>query len=450
MTALDPGLSMALQQRVGNAYGEDDQDDLAAWIGAGVVISLALSVFVATGGLLFGDILIGWLDLPAKMDLEPLKSAFSLAVVATGLSLFSYAFSAINLGMQLALPAGIIYVSVNATSIALIAWLVWTGHGVMSIAWGMVFRGAGWLLGNAGYLFFYRILPGKLAVSLRLGHFKKLLRLTTFTFLGRIGGTLANHVDAFVVARFLGPQTVTLFEMTRRAPSAARPLVERLSNAVMPSVSSLQGEGRRETLRRVLSRLLTIMGWVLSLMVAGFACFNDDFVRLWLGEEFFAGTTINLLIVVGLLFGIGVRSLSNFCMALGNIEGNSVVTFIESLVFVILLYFGVTEFGLIGVVIAPIVAKLCVSAWYYPRAFGQLLDLPARDFAAIGLEFLKALMMAGGLSALFWSLRPTGWVEFVSYAVALTAAYGVLLLFVSARFRVESRFLVDAFKRRMP
>jgi O-antigen/teichoic acid export membrane protein len=449
ITVLDPGLATALEQRIGKAHGSEDVTAIGEWIGAGIIVSICLSLLVTLVGVLAGDQLIEWLDLPPAIGTEVLKRAFFWAVIGTGLSLFSYTFAVINQGLQSTLATGLCSASVNALSIGLIVILVWQGYGLFAIAWGMLFRGAGWLLGNALFLLLWRLRHDGIRIAFSLSRLRELLRLTSFTFLGRIGGTLANHVDAFVIARLLGPQTVTVFEMTRRAPNGARPFVERISNAVMPSVSSVDGQGRTETLQRVLVRLLTVMSWVLGLLVVGFICFNDDFVRLWLGPDFFAGTRINALIMVGLLLGILVRSLSNLCLALGNIEGNSVVSFIESLFFAVLLYFGVTHFGLLGAVVAPIIAKLSVSAWYYPWMFTKLIDMSFRDLKALSLEFIKALTLAGGVGAIFWTLSPVGWIGLVCHAIAMTVTYAVGLYLVSKRFRDEGHQLVATVHRRL-
>src|SRR5699024_10013236 len=145
LRVLDPGLSVAIQQRVAHAYGKNDKRAISGYVSAGLLISAAFSIFVVVLGLLFHQSLIGWLELPTDFDVPALTNAFSLAIIATGLLLFSFSFSAINLAAQSAFIAGIIQVGGYALSIALIIWLVVHGVGVSAIAWGLMFRAGFWL-----------------------------------------------------------------------------------------------------------------------------------------------------------------------------------------------------------------------------------------------------------------------------------------------------------------
>lgn len=447
LSALDPGVSAALQQRIGHAYGEQQSHHVGRWIGVGILVSIAISLVIIVIGLSVESVLFGWLDLPANLDVSPLNTAFTIAVLATALSMASYAFGSMAYGLQGALAVGLIQVISTGASIAVTVYFVIKGDGVIAIAKGMLFRATSWLLGYIGYLI-WRLNREKIKVSFSRKEFRELLRLTGFTSLGRLGGTLINHMDSFVVTRYLGAETTVALEMTRRAPAAARPIIQRLSNAVMPSVSNLDGQGQQEKLAKILSRMLAVMGWATGLFIAGFACLNQDFVRLWVGLEYFAGHSINILVLVALGLAMFVAIFSNLCMALGNIEGNSVVRFIESLVFAAALYIGVKNFGLMGAVIAPIIAKLFVGAWYYPRTFAVLVNLKQGTLLRLGKEAFKALVVAAILSLLFYQWPVAGWFSFALAGLSLTISYLIGLAIVSIDFRIEMHTAARYFKKR--
>src|SRR5690554_1364845 len=438
LSALDPGVSLALQRRIGHAYGEQKREKIGQWIGAGILVSVLICFVIIAVGLSVESVLLGLLELPADLDVGPLYSAFTMAVIATALTMASFSYGAMAYGLQGTFVIGFVQIVSTAASIGVTVFFLLMGDGVIAIAKGMLFRAICWFLGSSAYLF-WRAHREKIKVSFSRKELRELLRLTGFTSLGRLGGTLINHMDSFVVTRYLGAETTVAFELTRRGPAGAKPIIQQLSGAVMPSVSNMDGEGQHKKLATVLSRMLAMMGWATGLFVAGFACLNQDFVRLWVGSEYFTGHSINLLILVGLSLAMFVAIFSNLCMALGNIEGNSVVRFIESLVFAMAVYIGVTNFGLLGVVLAPIVAKLLVSAWYYPQTFAVLVNLEPGVLVRLGKEVFKAFCVAVTLALLFSQWPIGGWFEFALAGASLTVVYMISLAAVSCNFRVEMR-----------
>lgn len=198
-----------------------------------------------------------------------------------------------------------------------------------------------------------------------------------------------------VASRFLGPESVAVLSLTRKAPEFSKEFVNQPSVAFMPAVSHLTGAGETDKARDVLIRLVRILLWALCFVVGGLISFNDDFVRLWVGPHLFAGKTTNLILGGTILFTLSASCLGNLCIALGNIKGNSLAGLAQSLLFIPLVIYGTKYFGLLGTVFAPLIAVFTVSAWYYSRIFSKLLKLSSGDHKNIMHEgFLTLAVMA--------------------------------------------------------
>src|SRR5690554_545510 len=144
LTALDPGVSAALQQRIGHAYGEQKREKIGQWIGAGILVSVLICSVIIVVGLAIESVLLGWLELPADLDVGPLYSALTMA---------SFAYGAMAYGLQGTLAVGLVQVVSTAASIGVIVFFVLSGDGVVAIAKGMLFRAICWFLGCSTYLF---------------------------------------------------------------------------------------------------------------------------------------------------------------------------------------------------------------------------------------------------------------------------------------------------------
>jgi len=436
LTAVDPGLSTVLQQRVGTAYGKGDIQSVRGFMAAGLLLSAAISVLLVLLGYATIDYIPAWLRLPDDLDQSLLLQAFWIAVLGSSLSLFSYSITAISQGLQSSLGIGLVYVVVHVLDIVLILVLLFAGFGLLALAFSALFRGVGLLAGNAGYLC-WRLFREKIGFSFSTQNIAELIKLVPFTFSARAGGLIANNVDAFVVARFLGVDIVPVLILTRKAIDISRKLVERPAIAFMPAVSHLVGAGETHKAKNVLARLVYMKIWLLALTFGGLVSMNDDFVRLWVGEQLFAGYAINVLLCFGLLLAAMTRSLANLCMALGDIKRNSLMILAQSLIFILLVLLGAKYFELIGVVLAPLIAMLLISVWYFPRSFSSMLRLSAGERMGMLSEFIISLLAASAPVYLFADIAPQGWLEFCGLVLAFSLAYGLLLCGISSAFRKE-------------
>lgn len=445
MTAIDPGLSAVLQQRTGFAYGSRDKDGLRELLAGGLSLAAGFAVVPLILGLVAVNYLSVWLNLPPQIDMSLLTTAFLMAVIGSCFSMFSYSVTAINQGLQSSLGIGSIYVVVHSLDIIVTVILLYLNFGILAIAFSFIFRGVGLLMGNFAYLV-WRLKYEGIGFGLTFKKVPSLFKLLTVTFLARASGVFALNMDSFIVARYLGVETVPILALTRKSIDLSRAFLERPALAFMPAVSHAIGSGETAKAKQVLLRLIKILLWSLGAAMGGFIVFNDDFVRLWVGAEFFAGHEINAMLCVLLVFTVLSNSLSSLCFALGNIKGNSIALLLQSLLFIALIFLGGKYYGLVGIVIGPIISLISVSAWYYPRSFSKLLGLARTDHHGFAGESLRTIVAVIGLIFVFKKLQPTGWLEFISYTSLYIFANLAVLLLISSAFRKESITILQATK----
>ncbi len=436
LTVIDPGLSTVLVQRTGVAYGKGDVAELSALLTGGVLLSGVISLLVLVAGLASSRFLIGWLNLSTTPGIGVVEQAFILATVGSALMIFSFGLTTFNQGLQGSLGIGLVFVTTMIVSLALTVVLLYRGVGLLALPIGLIVRGVGLTIGNAGYLL-WRSGGEKLRYRFSVQGIRTLAKLSSYTFLGNGARVIATNLDAFVLTRYLGPEVTPVFMLTRKAPDTSRMFLERPAIAFMPAVSSLVGAGETERARAVLLRLLRMILWLMGLIAGGLWVFNSDFVGLWVGSELFAGGVVNLAIVLSLVITVIINTLSSLCFSLGNIRGNSIASLAQGLLAVPLMILGAQYWGMLGVAVAPLLAMLAVSAWYYPYTFSRLLKLERVDLLAMVRE-VAAVMVATmvAMGALFW-VTATTWPVFALEVAAFGAVYLVVLGSLSPVFRTE-------------
>jgi O-antigen/teichoic acid export membrane protein len=438
ITALDPGLSTVLQQRVAKAFGSGDIRGVRTYAAGGLVLNAIVAVLVALLGMALADHVAGWVNLDATVDHALIETAFRWATIGAALTVFSFAIVAVNQGLQSSLGIGVIYTTVSLASIVVTVVLLFAGHGLLAIPYGSVVRGAGLIVGNGAYLA-WRLVTDRIGFGVAMSSLPELMKLSGFTFLGQAGSTIASNADAFVVGRFLGVEEVPALVLTRKVPEVCRMVLERPAVAFMPAISHLVGSGDVVKAGAILLRLLRLILWLTGLVVGGLWIFNGDFVRLWVGGDLFAGSAVNIVICAGLAITVYSRVFSNLCTALGDIKMNSVAVLVQSLLFVPLVYFGTMHLGLLGAVAASLVSTLLVSLWYFPLSFLRLSRVKADDWGALLSE---SMVVAGivliGVIGVSW-LYPQSWIEFVVAVVCFSTSYGLVLCLMSPSFVSELR-----------
>ena len=444
LSTIDPGLTGVLQQQVATVYGKKDYEKLKDLIGSGIFFSVMLLILVMCFGLIFS------IFLPQLLDLEIMESniiileTFRLAVFGTAFMLFSFAIKSINIGLQGILFVGICDVFVSTIAIALCVLFLHLGYGLNSIAYSILFSGLTFSLLHGFYLL-QRIYFEKIGFNISLKNIKMLSQYLSYTFFSRTLGIVANNVDLIIVSRILGPENVALLALTRKSCDMSRELINQPAVAFQPTVSHAKGAGDIKKLRTVLIRLITILIWLLFLIVGGLITFNKFFVSIWVGEQFYAGNSINFFICVSVVFAMTYNVLSQLCFALGNIKGTSVVEAIQSLLFIPIAFLSTKYFGVLGTVIATIIPIILVSLWYFPTKFKQLLNLSKEDvmhlFKQIGLSVLILMLLV----PVFTLFEPSNISSFLICCLSFSISYLSILFLVSKSFKGEAKLFLLKF-----
>lgn len=444
MTVVDPGLSSILFQKIGFAYGKRDLGYIQEVATAGLCITAIIVLVVFAVGLFCAFQLQHLIKLPEAAHRLVLFKAFSWAVAGSSLLVFSYSLSSINKGLQVSLADGIMSVSVVVISLILTIFLLYRGFGLIALGMRLFFTGLGLCLGNFGY-FFWRIRKEGIGFRFSLRRVSELYKLLVYTFLSHLSDVLTNHIDLFVIARLLGPQIVVVFNTTRKPLQMCLVLVERPSIAFMPALSHLLGSGELDKARSVLLRLVRIILWMLGLILGGFIALNDDFVRLWVGAHLFAGRGINFGICTGVFLLVLASTFGRLCFAMGNIKGNSLAKIIQAVVYLPLIILGTKYFGLLGCVIAPIVATSLVTGWYFPYSFLRILKIVREQVHDTLKELLITTAVATSLIVLSYQIVPSNWFIFTAVVTGFVLIYFCGLFMFSKAFRIETGHIYHRF-----
>lgn len=436
ISAIDPGLTIVLQQQTSTFYGAGKLKKVGKLIGSGFIISCLILIITLSLGLISSYFIINLLNLSLDVDNSLILKAFKYAFFGTSLMLFSYSFQAINYGLQGSFSIGLINNMTVLLSIFFTILLLYSGYGLMSIAYSLVFNG---LMLSSGNIFYtlYRVKNERINISFSSKNFIYLSKLLSYTFFSRASGVISNNIDLIFVSRFLGPEIVTSYALSKKPIALSQEFINQPVVAFQPIISHMYGSSKINKLRKLLSRLIIILIWISVFIIGGMISFNSEFVSLWVGESLFVGSNLNLIICLGAIIMIFTQSAGYFSVSLGDIKRNSVFSALQALLYIPLIYFGLKYFGLYGLVFAHIISMIITTTWYHPISVQRLIKLSSYDLKNIFIQTLFSLIIGIPLMTLFSFVDIDSWFEFLIYVILFSIIYFSFLFMISKMFRSE-------------
>lgn len=432
---IDPGYSQVIQQKVAFHYGSGEKKLLGQYAYLGIILNLFIICFILLVGLIiyfFFNNIFPNIDNSINLSLQ---KAFGYTLIGTVLMLSYYIIGTINYGLQSSLGIGIITTIGNFGGLAANIYFLINGYGVISFGIASIIRGALYLFLSLLYMK-WRFSLENISLSYNKSLLKDFLGLIGFNFLGKLGNTLSQQLNSFVIAKSISPIEVTTLKFSQSVPDLSKLFFIRPASALMPSITHLAGEGANDRIQIVLLRFLNYLIWASGLALMGFILFNKAFITLWVGASFYGGDLLNLLIVFLLFLTLFTYSFSNIVFALGNIKKNSLVQFSQALIYIPLLLLGSKFFGLEGVVIAAIIAELSIAGWYYPLTFFKKIRVGSQVIKKVIIELIKVVCVATIL-ILFYKPEINSWFKLIVNISVAVIIYFTSLIVISKNFRNE-------------
>lgn len=359
MTLADPGVGDVLQQKIAQLKGQNDNFEIGLTIGSGIITALIILAVAVIAGIIF-FFLIGTIINKDVSQYEGLQTALLLSIIATGFSLVSFSLSGINQGLQNSAPVAISSLSANFVFLITNIILLYLGYGVISIASANLVR--------AAYINIYNFSALKkqlqregLEIIFQISHLKRFTRIFSFTSLSRIIGGFSASLDMIVLARFIPPSMITIFEINKRPVQMTQALLGRHSVALMPLISHANGKGN---VREIKSLIYSQFNYYAYAVIFAAFCFLGNYrslITVWTGADKYAGNTVIYLLVSAFFFTLIGYFMANMAYALGDIKTNSFITIIKGITSGLLFYFASKHFGLNGLLVVMVVVSIAID-----------------------------------------------------------------------------------------
>ena len=448
MLAFDMGIPNILIQRIGAALAKSDTKAIGGYFGTGATILIAFSCILCLGLAAISPFVPTWVHLHgANADL--LQKTFLLDTVAICLMLTNFVFQGLARGLQ---QTGFINLSsfiATLIGFATILGLLLTGHGLWSISIGVAVRAAMTLTGSV--LFLFTRVDREIRRALRYDRevASEFCKLTPTMFIAGLSYGFMNNCQVFLAAVVLGPESATIFGLTRKAADVARNVLDAVGNASYGGFAHLFATGDRVKSRSVYQEVIAIYLSVGLALMCAYIATNPSLVGVWVSGKIFGGSTLTILLALSTLIGGWSYLTLSLYRSTDRHRVVSNALLIECLCRLPLMLGLLYLFGLPGLPVATIVTGLSSGLWAHFK-IKSLLDKNENAEAKQSMIWaLRVVVFIVGAAICMLAVRPT-WSFVLGVGGSIMIGTGALFVGIDPLLHRVRRMVVGKVARLAP
>ncbi len=185
-------------------------------------------------------------------------------------------------------------------------------------------------------------------------------------FIYKISGTVLNNTDNILISVMLGTVFVGYYSNYFLIISSLTALISVLFTSVSASVGNINAESDNTKKQQVFDILNFLSFWIFGYFSIGLMLLFNDFITLWVGEEFL----LNIPVVFSIVLNFYIVGILNpiwiFRDTTGLFKDTRTVSIILAIMNLVLSIILGYYWGLFGILIATAISRLCTSFWYQP------------------------------------------------------------------------------------
>lgn len=266
-------------------------------------------------------------------------------------------------------------------------------------------------------------------------------------FFHKIGTVIVFATDNIIISKFIGLTVVGFYSNYTMIVSPLNTLIGKIFNSLIASIGNIATSNDKEHLEIILNRIIFANVWIYGFSAICLVSLLQDFIILWLGENFLLSS--NLVIIISVNFYIsGVRkSVLIYRNAIGLFWYDRYKPIIESALNIVLSIPFAIYFGIEGVLLGTIGSSLLIPFWmeayvlykyYFEKGvlrylFRQILYAIQVVFVALATYVVVSFLPHGGI---FW---------FVMKLFTCVSTCLIMIVFISCK-REEYCYFYNLFK----
>ncbi len=392
-------------------------------------------------GFVFSFFIESFFNINSK-DAPSVELVFLLSVFSLALSFPIRTYVSVLVGNQLIHNNAFIELFVHIITIFIQLVLLEFNFGLFSLPLGLISTR---LLLFYIYYRYVKIKLPELSVTYKHISFKEMksiLNVSTMWFLGSLAAMIIYSSDNILIGKYISTEAVAKYTLTFLLVEFLRQRLYSFNSAAMPGIAELFGNNEIHKIRSVYLKTQRLV-WTIALLAFQIIfLFNESFVSLWVGKQYFIGSTANVLFATYLFLTIIFHSSSIIISSSLNIKGISLFRLLEATINISLSIFLIKKYGYVGLIGSTIFALLITNFWYAPIKTLAILKITK-------IEYFKTIIIK--VLPVFLIFIVFNVLVFIVFKTFFNLLFIRLLFFVflslCALYLIEKKIILDIFNK---
>lgn len=355
----DLGMGIASTRFGSDAYASGDLKYEARVLHTAALIALLAAFPIAALLFFFSDLIVGSFNVPNTLLAEA-GLALKIASVTFVINFLNNIFNTpqlarLRMDLNTLVTAGFRTAGIIATPV-----VIYLGGGVLGAV--LVLLTAS-VLTLAGHLIVSkRLLSSLFATSLDQTMIRPLLKFGGALVISSIAALLLGSAEKLIVARITSPKELAYYSVAFTLAMVMTLFSGSMTQSLIPAFAQLQGPDDRARLNGLYARCIRITLIVFLPAVVFFGMIAKSFLTLWAGPDFGREGAVPLYVILaGLLFNAVAYFPCAMILASGRPDILAKIYWLELLLYIPVVIFLVSRYGITGAAIAWSIRGTCDS-----------------------------------------------------------------------------------------
>ncbi len=424
LLAFDFGIPNLLIQRVGSLLAKGDRRAIGSQFATSLIALFAISLLLLVVVFASAPFIASLIGVHGQ-DADSLVQSLRIGVVSTSLMLLAYGFVGLARGLQDTSLVQGVSLAGTVAGFVLTAWMLLSGYGLVSIAYGLLARASFTLLGGVMFLVFRadRGVRGSLRPTREA--VEDIAKNCPPMFAAGIGYALMNNSMVTIAAVMFRPEAAVVLGVTRKAADLVRLVLDMIGHASYGGFAHLYHEGEPVRVRAVYRELQSTFFLVATSLLAAYVAVNPALISVWVGQEMYGGFSLTLALAVATVAGSWSYFQISLYRSMGHHGAASAALLIECGARLALMVGLGLAFGVVGLAIGAVATAVVSGVWASRRIASSIGGGDERS-PTVAWAW-RVLPFAGAALVGFVGLRGGWGLVIATGALVCAAVFGVLI-----------------------
>lgn len=232
----------------------------------------------------------------------------------------------------------------------------------------------------------------------RLAELRRLYGFGIKMFFIDLAALFINYTDIVVIGVLIGAAGVAIYSIPLQLVTYGRMIVAGMVSALLPRLSTYEAAGDRAAMASAYGRVSRATNYVAAFIALNLLTLGVPFLRLWIGEQFAAGSFVILgcLAIASFCQALSTQAAVPFFQAMHLLRTPVSFLLVEAAANLVLSIWLARRFGVAGVAMATLLPTLLTTV-ALPMKLCRELEISILTFARVAVVPSIALLVLGVL-----------------------------------------------------